>query len=332
VSVPTLSPSTSAPAASPAVSSTTSAPVAPSSTAVPEVAVLMTAYNAERYIAAAVQSVLDQTFAEFELVVVDDGSTDGTLRLLQDFARRDPRVRIISRPNTGLTGALNDGLATIRSPLVARMDADDLCLPNRLELQVRYMREHPECVLLGCQTELIDPHGLHIGYAHWATDHETIDAELLRGIGGTVPHPGAIMRRDAVVAVGAYRDQYNNSEDLDLWLRLAERGRVANLPDVLLRYRRHYDSVCHNKFENQRRIKRSIVSEAYQRRGLTMPADWKLEVWQPKDRLEQILQWGWIALNRGHRSGARRHAWDALRYAPLSKESWRLMYCALRGR
>jgi GT2 family glycosyltransferase len=140
-----------------------------------------------------------------------------------------------------------------------------------------------------------------------------------------------MMRRSAVQAVGGYRDQYNNSEDLDLWLRLAERGRVANLPDILIRYRRHYASVCHNKFENQRRMKRDIVSEAYQRRGQQMPSDWKLEVWQPRQEHEQILQWGWRALKSGHRKEARSHAWDALKLAPLSKESWRFMYCAWRG-
>ena len=104
--------------------------------AVPEVTVLMTAYNAARYLREAVDSILNQTFRDFEFVIVDDGSTDRTLSILQDYARRDPRIRIISRPNTGLTRALNDGLATIRSPLIARMDADDVALPERFAKQL----------------------------------------------------------------------------------------------------------------------------------------------------------------------------------------------------
>ena len=297
-------------------------------------AVLMTAYNARRYFTEALDSILNQTFSDFESVVVDDGSTDRTLSILEDYARRDPRLRIISRPNTGLTRALNDGLATIGSPLIARMDADDACLPNRLELQVRYMREHPECVLLGCRTELVDPYGLHIGYTEQPTTHDQIDALLLRGLGGTVPHPGVMMRRDALVAVGAYRNHYNNSEDLDLWLRLAERGRVANLTDVLIRYRRHYASVCHNKFENQRRMKRDIVSEAYQRRGKTMPADWKLEVWQPRDQHEQILEWGWTQTNRAQprsRRPARRAVFERVVAADVLRSARQLIGHASDG-
>jgi hypothetical protein len=143
-----------------------------------------------------------------------------------------------------------------------------------------------------------------------------------------------MMRLSAVRYVGGYRDQYNSSEDLDLWLRLAEIGRIANLPEVLIRYRRHYASVCHgaHKQQAQQTMKRQIVTEAFQRRGRSIPPDWKMDFWQPKDQHEQILQWGWRALKTGHLTEARRHAWDALKLSPLSTKSWRLMYCARRGR
>ena len=104
--------------------------------ATPAVSVLMPVYNAEAYLAEAVQSVLDQTWADFELIAVNDGSKDASGAILEDFARRDQRVRVISRPNTGIVGALNDAFAVARADLLARMDSDDLCMPARLEKQV----------------------------------------------------------------------------------------------------------------------------------------------------------------------------------------------------
>ena len=105
-------------------------------------------------------------------------------------------------------------------------------------------------------------------------NHDEIDAELLAGKGGSVVHPVCMMRADAVRKIGAYREHYNNSEDLDLFLRLAEVGRIANLPELLLKYRRHPESVSHQKYENQWKLKKQIVAEAYERRGMKMPEDW----------------------------------------------------------
>src|SRR5579871_2870885 len=102
----------------------------------PAVSVLLPVYNGERFLAAAVRSVLEQTFSDFELIAIDDGSTDGSRAILEDFARRDARVRVISRPNSGIVGALNDALAQARGEFAARMDADDLCLSGRFAAQV----------------------------------------------------------------------------------------------------------------------------------------------------------------------------------------------------
>src|SRR5436305_9543595 len=125
----------------------------------PQVSVLMPVYNAIRYIGVAVDSVLSQTFSDFEFIIVDDGSTDGSAEILREYAGRDPRIRLISRPNTGLGFALNEALAVARAPFIARMDADDECLPERFEKQIQYLRNHPECVLLGSRVLWIDSDG-----------------------------------------------------------------------------------------------------------------------------------------------------------------------------
>ena len=124
----------------------------------PRVSVALPVHNCERYVAEAIESILAQTFTDFEFLIVDDGSTDGTLPILNRFAARDSRIRVISRPNTGIVGALNEMLGLARADLVARMDADDVALPVRFERQVRYLDEHPECVMVGSRVTIIDGH------------------------------------------------------------------------------------------------------------------------------------------------------------------------------
>ena len=299
---------------------------------VPAVSVLMSVYNAARYLDAAIDSVRKQAFTDFEFVIVDDGSTDCSKSIIQKHAAADWRVRLISRPNTGLARALNDGLAACRAPLVARMDADDLCLRRRLGAQVAFMAEHPGVVLLGSAVELIDPYGVHIGNVTCPADHAQIDAELLRGNGGAVTHPACMFRTPAVRGVGGYVEKYNNSEDLDLFLRLCETGTAANLPEILLQYRRDLGSVSHSKRENQLRLKSQILTDAYLRRGLTVPAEWHFKPWVPKPHDEQLSVWGWKALRLKRPDAARGHAKELLKRHPLRLDGWKLLFCAVRGR
>src|SRR5215204_6221112 len=141
----------------------------------PTVSVIMPAYNAKRYVAQTIRSVLAQTFGDFEFIIVDDGSTDGTLPILQRVANEDARLVVISRPNTGIVAALNDGIAKARGEFLARMDADDVCLPERFAKQVLYLREHPECVGVGTFVETIDPYGSVLDRLVHETEHDAID-------------------------------------------------------------------------------------------------------------------------------------------------------------
>lgn len=300
--------------------------------AAPSVSVVLPVYNGRRYIAASIESILLQTFSDFELIVVDDGSTDGTHKVVQGYLS-DPRVRLIRRPNTGVVGASNDGLAASSGALHGRMDTDDIALPQKLEKQVAYMRMHPECVACGTQVEAIDPYGCPLFLFPLKQTHEEIDAELMRGRGGAMVQPSVMMRRDAILRVGRYRPQYSVAEDLDLFLRLAEVGKLANLPDTLLQYRLHYESVNHRKHEMQREMGRGLMAEAYARRGVPLPPEpEKVFIREaPPPRYEQTSRWGWAALKKGNTYAARRHALDALRLRPLKPESWKLLLCAARG-
>ena len=236
----------------------------------PAISVVMPVYNAQAYLYAAVESILAQTTKDFELIAVDDGSTDSSPQLLQQLAQRDARIRIISRPNTGIVGALNDGLAAARGELIARMDADDLSLPHRFERQLAYLRANPQCVAVGSAVLQIDPDGDPICIQPWAESHEEIDRQLLCG-GGGLAHPTAMIRTSAIRKIGGYRKEYQWVEDKDLWLRLGEIGQLANLREPLVQYRLHEGSVCWRRAAEQRRLWEKLLNETYARRGILQP-------------------------------------------------------------
>ena len=297
----------------------------------PTVSVCLPVYNAERYVRQAVDSVLAQTFADFELIVIDDGSTDGSRGILEELARGDSRIRLVSRPNTGYTRALNEALSLARGTFIARMDADDVSLPDRFQLQVDYLRGHPDCVLLGSRILMVDPYGVPQYEPDHRPGHDEIDQLLLKGVGWAVVHPAAMMVRADVTALGGYRPEMEPCEDMDLFLRLAERGRIANLPVVLLQYRQHVKSVNHTRAAEQDDATRRIITDAYRRRGLTLPPDWNPPTRDLLPVTKEIDMWAWVALKAGHVAVARRHAMSLLRLAPFSVGTWRLAFCAARG-
>jgi hypothetical protein len=204
------------------------------------ISVLMPVHNGMPYLPETVESVLAQSFRNFELLAIDDGSTDATADYLK--ALNDPRVKYHRLNKVGLVGALNYGLERATAPLIARIDADDLALPDRLALQVAHLDQNPDCVLLGCDFDEIDPEGRVIG----ANDFRmTTDAALRWQLLFTTPflHPGVAFRRAAALQIGGYRKTYDVAEDYDMWVRLSAVGRIASLPDRLMRKRMHPTAV-----------------------------------------------------------------------------------------
>jgi glycosyltransferase involved in cell wall biosynthesis len=291
----------------------------------------MPVYNSERYVAEAVESILAQTFPDFEFLIVDDGSTDASLAILQKYAAREPRIRLISRPNTGYVVALNEMLELARGEFVARMDSDDVCLPDRFERQVAFLRANPGVLAVGGAVILIDQDGAElITIPFPGHDHEIQELAL----SGSTPlsHPAAMVRREALDAVGGYRKELVPAEDLDLWLRLGERGRLANLSQVVLRYREHEASVSSQNQQRQLDRARQAADEAADRRGLPRRC-LDLRPFRPgldrHSRHQYALRNGWWVYLRGNRSAAIRSAVRAITYRPWAEGGWRLLACAL---
>ena len=214
----------------------------------PKVSVLLPVWNAERYLAGAIESVLAQSFADFELLIVDDGSTDGSTALIRRY--RDRRIRRIeNEKNLGVTRSLNLGLELAHGRYVARMDADDLCAPERLERQVAFLDAHPEVALVASRARWVDALGAEIGIIDTPADGETLRRRLRRG--NWIVHGTVMMRAEAVRALGGYDESMERAQDYDLWLRLSERHPIAALPDLLYTWRDHGGSVSRRHLEQQ---------------------------------------------------------------------------------
>ncbi|MCB1152084.1 glycosyltransferase [bacterium] len=203
----------------------------------PIVSVLMPVHNGERYLASAVASILDQTFDDFELLIVDDGSTDASADIA--CAGDDSRVRYIRRAHAGLVATLNAGLALARGRYIARMDADDIALPTRLERQVAFLDEHPDIDIAGSFIAVIDGDDNVVDKWHVPCSPDWLARRV--ALHPPFAHPSVMMRRE-VIADRGYPD-VPHAEDYALWLSLADRARFANVPEVLLHYRRHEASV-----------------------------------------------------------------------------------------
>jgi Glycosyl transferase family 2 len=279
--------------------------------AIPTLSVVMSVYNAELYVAGAIQSIRGQTFRDWELLIFDDGSSDGTPKILSRYARRDSRIRLFLNEHIGYVTWLNEGLREARGAFWARMDADDVALPLRFEKQMAYLREHPDCVAVGADAMQMDAAGWPLGRLGVPLEHEQIEAWLLEGLGEALCHPVAMFRRDAMLAVGGYRKECELAEDVDLYLRLGEVGRLANLPDVLLRYRRHFTSVTASRQMKHGEALRRGLQSAYQRRGLPPPAEEPPRLRrQTRNASRQEMRRYWIqqALQAGCVWTARKHA------------------------
>ena len=294
-------------------------------TGAPIVSVIMPVYNTAAYLSDSVGSILGQTFLDWELICVDDGSTDGSLEILRRYEGADSRVRVITRLNTGVARARNDGMRVAAGRYIAAMDSDDVALLERLRRQVDYMESHPECVGLGAAVRIVGPDLMPMGDEYKALDHETIDCQALAGDGAAIRQPVAMFRAEALRAIGGYREECFTHEDLDLYLRLAEIGHLANLPDILLLYRQRLGSFDRLRRGSQDQYHPKICRDARIRRGWPVgPAlDWKQASIQPDDGRGSWAYWSHCAFNAGYLDTARRYAWRAIRCEPLAVSSWK---------
>jgi glycosyltransferase involved in cell wall biosynthesis len=201
-----------------------------------KISVLLPVYNAGFPLRSAIESILSQDYHEFEFLIIDDASTDGSVEIIQKYERHDPRIRaIFHSSNQGLAATLNEGLHIAEGNLVARMDQDDESLSNRLTAQYQFMTNHPQVVVAGSYV-------FHMGITRRKDRLVKLPitysqiAEVLKNE-NCLYHPSVIIRRQEILHIGGYRSEFKNAEDYDLWLRVSKGYQIANIPIPLIRYR-----------------------------------------------------------------------------------------------
>jgi glycosyltransferase involved in cell wall biosynthesis len=218
----------------------------------PLISVILPVYNAEKYVSQAIESILTQTFQDFELILIEDGSTDQSPRILQSYQTEDERIRLVkNEANLGLISTLNKGIGIAKGKYIARMDADDICRPTRLEKQMKFLEKHPEIDVLGTGMEYIQEDGFELG---WFEIHPKTPGAIrwILMFGNPFGHPTILLRKKAIDKVQGYSEQDRLVEDYALWTRMIQARNGANLDEPLVKYRLHPESVSTaNQLEQQ---------------------------------------------------------------------------------
>lgn len=229
---------------------------------IPRVSIVMSVFNGGALLADAIDSILGQTLTDFEFIIVNDGSADGTLAVLQSYAAKDARICIIDQANTGLTKALIRGVAAARAPLIARMDADDLSHPERLERQVALLDARPDLVAVSCGIEYVAHDLRSIAVAERRCDETSLP--LLMAFSNVISGHGQMVFRKAVYdAAGGYDAAFRFAQDYDLWCRMLTHGPIGEADGVLYRFRVGHDSITARHGDQQRALAAGVAARQY---------------------------------------------------------------------
>lgn len=226
----------------------------------PEVTVLMPVFNASKYLDEAIVSILNQTFTDFEFLIINDGSTDNSLEIIQQYA--DIRIRVINQKNTGVAIALNNGLSLATGTYICRFDADDICEPERIEKQLNFLKHNPEYCIVGSDATYILENGEYL-FNYKCPGH--LHEEIVNKIYLHCPfiHSAVMYNKDIVLEAGAYSPFAHNFEDYLLWVNLAKKGKMKNLPDPFIKVRFNPASVTiDEKWRSKRfrKLKKNIIT------------------------------------------------------------------------
>jgi glycosyltransferase involved in cell wall biosynthesis len=226
--------------------------------------VILPVYNGEQYLHEAIDSVLKQSFKDFELIIIDDGSVDRSPEIIAKFASEDFRIVSVQRDNRGLVYSLNEGVSLAKSQYIARMDADDICLPDRLKKQYDYLKLNPNCGVVGSRVLLIDNEGEVVGRCHRPLSNSEI--RLYLAYGNPFAHPAVMFSLNSLEK-GRLKYQSSDfpSEDLGLWLRLSSSCTLNNIAEPLLKYRINQYGVSSNnrskQIENNAKLRENYLSD-----------------------------------------------------------------------
>lgn len=254
------------------------------------ISVVMPAYNAEQYISEAIESILNQTFTQFELIIADDNSSDNTASIIHDYMKQDDRIRYVHCEERSAGGTRNIAIQQAQYPYIALMDADDIAYPNRLQTQYDAAQKSPEVVVWGCYMQCITPDGLpmnivNVGPTSIDEFYALDRTQELINLYGTV----AFFRRDIFEQVGGFNPDMQVAEDSELWDRMAHDGAVVVLPQVLQDYRQHAQSLSVTKLANERKYHSFIKARfAQQQNGSALTL---AEYSQQYDRVSRFERW-----------------------------------------
>ncbi len=232
------------------------------------VSIVMSAFNAEKYLAEAIESVLAQTYPHFEFIIINDGSTDRTLEIIKQYQAQDERIIVDDHENMGMANSCNRILPMLKGQFVARIDADDVMMPERIEKQVKFLQENPAIDMTSCYCYLINAKGKKVGVQHlmgFKSIEESKQA-VEKGIIAICAHTGFMCRKEALEGVGGYRNRWP-SDDTDLFNRMIEKGYVlVGIPEYLMKYRVHNQSIMASTDMKRALASEWVTSSIYRRR------------------------------------------------------------------
>ena len=237
----------------------------------PVTSVIMSVYNGEQFLKQAIESILVQTLPNFEFIIINDGSTDRTGEILEHFI--DRRIVRINQDHSGLTRALNRGLLAARGDYIARIDADDMAQPDRLEKQLSFLRNNPDVMLAGSNCHNIDSNGTILSTTDFPCENAHIKWRLL--FHNCIPHSSVMFCKDEIMKLGGYDNAITCAQDYDLWLRVAEKYGIANLKEPLALYRiPHGDAISHASAEKQKQMAEQIQRATFKKLHFPLENRW----------------------------------------------------------
>ena len=260
----------------------------------PKISVVMPVWNGEQYLCEAIDSILNQTFKDFEFIILDDGSTDETPSILDEYAKRDSRIRIIPLDHQGIVIALNQGVDAARADWVARMDCDDISHHNRLEKQWKAIQQAKYTVLCHSGFEYIGEIQEDLRTPRLVRTKSLLKLRLCSQ--SPIVHPTVMFRKDAFLAVGGYRKEERHAEDFGLWGRLQDLGTVVGFAESLLKFRIHQQSISKQKMEEQASVAKAIALRHCQQ-FLGLDKDQALRAWNTlryKSTDSPFKNWFWL--------------------------------------
>ncbi|MGH7156963.1 MAG: glycosyltransferase family 2 protein [Candidatus Saccharimonadales bacterium] len=306
----------------------------------PLVSVVMTVYNGERYLAEAIDSILSQTFTDFEFLIVDDGSTDKTSSIIQSFA--DPRIILIKHKNIGVAASCNKAIQKAKGTYIARQDADDVSMSNRLEAQVILLNENSDIHLVGSNIKLVDKKLNFMSYSNLLTHPDDLHLGLV--FSNQIAQGAVMTRKQTLIEAGLYDPAFSITHDYDLWARIAHSHKLMNLKDYLYIYRVHEESLSTSstKVEETRRQAKLVRDREFDY-YIRHKNEYKLMTWHPRSMLGGLKCYlrrknymyrcmAWMYCNTGSRRRAVPILLLATIHAPWIMKSYKQLAVTLKNR